>query len=120
MSGIEILGIAASAVQLAQVTVAVATSLSSLFVQVRDAPKAVESRLLQVQTLVEIARLVACMAEGLRDVLQGLVVEKDGSSCKKWAKAVGGVIMEKKIVGFLQRLEVDKSALTLCITRIDS
>src|SRR5450432_3485240 len=101
MSGLEILGVAASAVQVAQVSLAVVTSLTSLFNQICDAPKIIQTRLLQVQTLVEISRLVASMpqlqtaeveailqsclkdAEALKDVLQGLVVEKDGSAIKK-------------------------------------
>lgn len=138
MSGLEILGVAASAVQLAQVSLAIVTSLTSLFNQIRDAPKVVQTRLVQVQTLVEISRLIASMpqlqtaeveailqscsrdAGALKDILQSLAVEKDGSSLKKWTKAVGGVVMEKKIVGLLHSLEVGKSALSLCITRIDS
>ena len=138
MSGLEILGVAASAVQVAQVSLAIVTSLTSLFNQIRDAPKLVQTRLVQVQTLAEISRLIASMpqlqtaeveailmscskdAVALKDVLEGLVVEKDGSSIKKWAKSVGGVVMERKIVGLLHSLEVGKSALVLCITRIDS
>lgn len=138
MSGLEILGVAASAVQIAQVSLTIVTSFTSLFNRIRDAPKIVQTRLVQVQTLAEISRLIASMpqlqtaevcailqgcstdAEALKDVLQGLVVEKDGPSIKKWTKAVGGVVVEKKIVGLLHSLEVGKSALTLCITRIDS
>jgi hypothetical protein len=138
MSGLEILGVAASAVQVAQVSLAIVTSLTSLFNQIRDTPQLIQTRLMQVQTLVEISRLIASMpqlqtaevdailqscskdAGALKDILQGLVVEKDGSSIKKWAKAVGGVVMEKKIVRLLHSLEVGKSALSLCITRIDS
>jgi hypothetical protein len=138
MSGLEILGVAASAVQIAQVSLAIVTSFTSLFNRIRDAPKIVQTRLVQVQTLAEISRLIASMpqlqtaevgailqgcstdAEALKDVLQGLVVEKDGPSIKKWTKAAGGVVVEKKIVGLLHSLEVGKSALTLCITRIDS
>ena len=85
-------------------------------------PKTLQSRLIQVQTVEVEAILRSCLkeAEGLRDTLQGLVVQKDGWLAKKWIKVVSGVVMEKKIAGFLQRLEVEKSALTLCITRIDS
>lgn len=138
MSGLEALGVAASAVQLAQLGLAVATSLTNLFSQIRDAPKILQTRLLQVQTLVELSRLIASMpqlqmaevdgilqscvrdAADLEGVLQGLVVEKDGFCIKKWTKVLGSVVMEKKIVGLLHNLEVGKSALSLCITRIDS
>jgi hypothetical protein len=138
MSGLEILGVAASAIQVAQVTLDIVASLTVLFNQIRDAPKLLQTRLVQVQTLIEISRLIASMpqlqtaeveailqscwrdAGELKDVLQGLVIEKGGSSIKKWTKAVGGVVMEKRIIGLLHNLEVGKSALTLCITRIDS
>lgn len=134
----EVLGIVASAVQLTQVSIAVVTTLSNFFVQIRDAPEVLQSRLLQIQTLIEISRLVACMpqlqtaeiettlrnclkeAKTLKDVLQGLAVEKDGSRIKKWLKIVSGLPAEKRILGLLQSLEVEKSALSLCITRIDS
>jgi hypothetical protein len=138
MSGLEILGVAASAVQVAQVSLAIVTSLTSLFNQIRDAPKALQTRLLQIQTLFEISRLVARMeqlqtaevesvlqscakdGETLRDLLEGLVIEEDGSRIKKWVKAIGGLVMEKKIAGLLQSLEIGKTSLMLCIARIDS
>jgi hypothetical protein len=138
MSGLEILGVAASAVQVAQVSLAIVTSLTSLFNQIRDAPKVVQTQLLQVQTLFEISRLVArtpqlqtvevesvlqsCAKDGkaLRDLLEGLVIEKDRSRIKKWVNAIGGVIMERKIDGLLQSLEVGKTSLALCIAQIDS
>lgn len=138
MSGLEILGVAASAIQVAQVTLDIVASLTMLFNQIRDAPKLLQTRLAQVQTLIEISRLIASMpqlqtaeveailqscssdARELKDVLQSLVHEEGGSSIRKWTRAVGGVIMEKRIIGHLHNLEVGKSALTLCITRIDS
>lgn len=107
--------------------VVVVASLSSLVIQMSDAPQTLQSRLIQVKTLVEIARLIACMpqlqnaeieailrnalkeAEALRVALQGLVVENDGSPCRKWAKAFSGIVKEKRVDGFLQRLEVEKS-----------
>jgi uncharacterized membrane-anchored protein len=128
MSGLEVLGVALDVV----------TSLTRLFNQIRDAPKLLQTRLVQVQTLVEISRLIASMpqlqtaevdgilqscsrdAGELKDVLQNLVLEKGVYLIKKWAKAVGGIVMEKRIIGLLHNLEVEKSALALCITRIDS
>ncbi len=100
MSGLEILGVAASAVQIAQLSLAIVTSLTSLFSQIRNAPKTVQTRLVQVQTRAEISRLIASMpqlqtaevgailqscsedAEALRDILQRLSVEKEGSSIR--------------------------------------
>jgi hypothetical protein len=63
MSGLEILGVAASAKQVAQVTLDIVTSLTGLFNQTRDAPKLLQTRLVQVQTLVGISRLIANMPQ---------------------------------------------------------
>lgn len=138
MSGLELLGVAASAMQVAQVSLAIVTSLTSLFKQIHDAPKVVESRLLQVQTLFEISRLIvntpqlqtaevdsilkSCARDGevLRDVLEKLVVEKNRSKIKRWIIAIGGLMEENKVVGLLQSLEVGKTSLSLCIAQIDS
>jgi hypothetical protein len=138
MSGLEILGVAASAVQLAQVTLVIVTTWSSLFLQIRDTPNIVQNRILQVKSLIDIARLIAskyhlqtkevkivlgrCLekADELRDVLQGLFVEEDGSAVKRWAKSVGGLVMERKILALMKNLEREKTALQLCISSIDS
>jgi len=138
MSGLEILGVAASAIQVAQVGLAIATSLTSIFLKIRDTPKAIQSQAQQVSSLVEVAKLISskpqlqtnqvevilqsCLKEArtLRDILQGLLTEKDSSQIKKWAKAIGGVVKESKIMELLQSLEREKSALVLCITSIYS
>jgi hypothetical protein len=138
MSGLEILGVAASAVQLAQVTLVIVTTWSSLFLQIRDTPNIVQNRILQVKSLIDIARLIAskyhlqteevkivlgrCLEKAgeLRDVLQGLFVEEDGSAVKRWAKSVGGLVMERKILALMKNLEREKTALQLCISSIDS
>jgi hypothetical protein len=138
MSGLGILGVAASAVQLAQLSLAIVTTWSSLFLQLRDIPNTVQNRILQVKTLGDIARLIGskshlqteevnvvldrCLkaAGALRDVLQGLFVEGDGPAVKRWAKSVGGLVMERKVLELMQNLEREKTALVLCIASIDS
>ena len=135
MSGLGILGVAASAMQVAQVSLAIVTSLTSLFNQLRDAPKVVQSQLLQVQTLFEISLntpqlqtsevesiLQSCARDGeaLREILTGLVIERNGSKIRRWINAVGGLMEEKKVVELLQSLEVGKTSLSLCIAQIDS
>jgi hypothetical protein len=138
MSGLEILGVAASAVQLAQLSLAIVTTWSSLFLQLRDIPNTVQNRILQVKTLGDIARLIGskshlqteelkvvldrCLkaAGALRDVLQGLFVEGDGPAVKRWAKSVGGLVMERKVLELMQNLEREKTALVLSIASIDS
>lgn len=138
MSGLEILGVAASAIQVAQVGLAIVTSLASLINQLRDAPELAKTRLLQLRTLVDVSTLIEkspqlqtteihailqnCSkdAKELNDLLSKLVLEKDGSRIKKWAKAIGGVVNENKIMRLLAILEMGKASLTLCITQIDS
>lgn len=134
MSGLEILGAAASAFQLAQVGLAITRFL----LQVQDAPKTLQTRVLQVQSLIDVANLISskpqlhtaeintilenCLlrANALRESIQGLIVDKKGSAIKRWSKAVEGAVVEKKILGLIQELEIDKSALVLRITSIDS
>lgn len=134
MSGLEILGAAASAFQLAQVSLAITRFL----LQVQDAPKTIQTRTEQVQSLVNVANLISsnpplqtaeiksildnCLlrANALKEIIQGLLVDKKGSAIKRWSKAVEGAIVEKKILGLIQELEIDKSALVLRITSIDA
>lgn len=134
MSGLEILGAAASAFQLAQVGLATTRFL----LQVQDTPKTIQTRVLQVQSLIEVARLISCKpqlqtaeigsildnclprANGLNEIIQGLLVDKKGSTIKKWTKSVEGAVVERKLLGLMQELEIDKTALVLQITSIDS
>lgn len=136
MSGLEILGVAASAIQVAQVSLAILTSMTSLFNQVRDTPKIAQNRLQQLRTLIDISRLIekspqlqtaevdailqTCSkdAEELEKLLRGL--EQGKSRIKTWIKAIGGVMNETKIIGLLGSLESGKTSLTLCISQIDS
>jgi hypothetical protein len=135
MSGLEALGAAASVVQVAQLSLALVTSLTSLYHSIRDAPWIMQVRLVQVQTLIDISRRIAeqpqlqtpeveaILMTCLRDskaLLQDLVVEAGGSKLKKWTHAMGSLIEEKRIISRLERLELAKASLTLCIVQIDS
>jgi hypothetical protein len=135
MSGLEALGAAASVVQVAQLSLALVTSLTSLYHSIRDAPWIMQARLVQVQTLIDISRRIAeqpqlqtpeveaILMTCLRDskaLLQDLVVEAGGSKLKKWTHAMGSLIEEKRIISRLERLELAKASLTLCIVQIDS
>ncbi|KAE9377807.1 hypothetical protein N431DRAFT_365750, partial [Stipitochalara longipes BDJ] len=135
MSGLELLGVAASVVQVAQLSLALVTSLTSLCNSIRDAPGIMQARLVQVQTLIDISKRIAfqpqlqtpevetilmtCLGES-KALLNDLVVEVGGSKLKKWTNAIGGLVEEKRIVGRLERLELAKASLTLCIVQIDS
>ena len=135
MSGLEALGAAASVAQVAQLSLALVTSLTSLYHSIRDAPWIMQARLVQVQTLIDISRRIAeqpqlqtpeveaILMTCLRDskaLLQDLVVEAGGSKLKKWTHAMGSLIEEKRIISRLERLELAKASLTLCIVQIDS
>jgi hypothetical protein len=135
MSGLEALGAAASVVQVAQLSLALVTCLTSLYHSIRDAPGIMQARLVQVQTLIDISRRIAEQSQlqtpeveailmtCLRDskaLLQDLVVEAGASKLKKWTHAMGSVIEEKRIISRLESLELAKASLTLCIVQIDS
>ena len=134
----EILGVAASVVQIAQLSLSLVTSLTSLFNSIRGVPGIMQARLDQVRTLIEISRqieslpqlqtlkiatiLSTCLreSESLRARIQDLVTETKDSKLKKLSNTIGGLLMEKNIIGILQRLEEGKTSLILCITQIDS
>ncbi|KAH8779264.1 hypothetical protein F5882DRAFT_407329, partial [Hyaloscypha sp. PMI_1271] len=138
MSGLEIFSVAASVVQVAQLSLSLVTSLTSLYNSIRGAPGIMHARLDQVRTLIEISRQIesqpqlqtpkvatiisTCLreSEGLRARIQDLVTETKDSKLKKLGNTIGGLLMEKKIIGILQRLEEGKTSLILCITQIDS
>lgn len=129
---------AANAIQVAQVSLTIVTALTKLLHQINDAPKIARTRLLQVRTLVEISKLIEkspqlqttevhtilqnCSrdAKALSELLQGLVLDNNASRIKKWARALGGVVNEDKIMALLGSLEVEKTSLALCIAQIDS
>jgi len=138
MSGLEIFSVAASVVQAAQLSLSLVTSLTSLYNSIRGAPGIMHARLDQVRTLIEISTQIesqpqlqtpkvatiisTCLreSEGLRARIQDLVTETKDSKLKKLGNTIGGLLMEKKIIGILQRLEEGKTSLILCITQIDS
>ena len=135
MSGLEFLGVATSVVQVAQLSLAVVTSLTSLCHSIRDAPAIMQARLVQVETLIDILKRIAhqpqlqtpevesilmtCLTES-KALIQDLVVETGGSKLKKLTHAIGSLGEEKRIIGRLERLELAKASLTLCIVQIDS
>jgi len=138
MSGLEVLGAVASAVQLATLSHQLITSISTLCTQLKDTPINLKQRISQIESLIEVTKLIECSpqlqtveiasvvrrcivdAEALIEVLKGLRVrQRDGLVGRYW-KAVGGLKKEGKILAVFGSLEREKSALVLCITRIDS
>lgn len=138
MSGFEIVGAVASAVQLASLSLEIIISISSLCTQIRDAPKLIRTRAIQVQSLVTIANYiernvqlhttdVECVlhtlipeAVALRDILKGMVAREGAGIAERCWKAIGGVTKEKRIMEIFESLEREKSALLLCISSLNS
>lgn len=136
MSGLEVLGAVASAVQLAQVSLAITLSLKSLISHIRDAKDVIQLRLQQIENLIAIANIISdkphlqtteihgavqrCLkeAETLKAALAGPA--DTAKRLKKLRHVFGGLAMENKIVEIMARLEREKSALVLCISTIDS
>lgn len=136
MSGLEVLGAVASAVQLAQVSLAVAVSLQSLISRIRDARDILQVRLQQIESLIAIANIISskpqlqtpeihgavqrCLKE--IETLKAALAGPAGTAgrLKRWRHVFGGLVMEDRIVEIMARLEKEKSALILCINTIDS
>jgi hypothetical protein len=138
MSGLEILGAFAAAAQLADAAIEIIQLMSTFCRKIIDTPKSIETRAIQIQQLIDIAELIKrtpplqtalmgsilnnCVkeAEDLRDVLIKLMADSDSSRIEKYWKAIVGVAKEKRILGILEKLEEERSALTLCIASINS
>ena len=139
MSGLEVLGAVAAAVQLAECGLKIARLITQLRSQVHDAPASLSRRLLQVQHLTEIARLIesspalqttlierlleSCLRDAAElEALFERMVSKSSSHGKiaKYWKAVGDMNKEKQISALCDRLEEGKSAITLCIVSVGS
>ena len=139
MSGLEVLGAVAAAVQLAECSLKIARLISELRSQVRDAPTSLSRRLSQVQHLTEIARLIetspalqtklietlleSCLrdAASLEGIFERMVAKwSQGGKAAKYWRAIGDMNKEKQIAALCDRLEEGKSAITLCIVSVAS
>lgn len=138
MSGLEILGAVAGAVQLADTCLKIVTYAVDLFSRVRDAPETIRKRLEEVKQLIEIARLIehnpslqtpliasvlagACAnADQLFEILTKIDRQPtDGKVAKYW-KALEGITKEKRILAICVRLQENKASLTLSIASINT
>jgi hypothetical protein len=138
MSGLEVLGAVASAVQLADTCMKVATCATDLFSRIRDAPETIQKRIMAIEQLVEIARLIehnpslqtpliASILTGARadadqlfEILTKIDAQPTAGKVVKYWKALEGVIKEKKILAICDRLQEIKASLTLNIASINS
>ena len=138
MSGLEIFGALASAIQLADACLQITAFISNLYSKVREAPETIRTRIAQIEQLIEIAKLVEhntalqtpligsvlkrCLedAGSLLEILKKLDSDASAGRAVKYWKALGGVTKEKRILAICERLEERKSSLALCIASINS
>ena len=138
MAGVEVLGALAAASQLAEQGLKIAIFISDLYSKVRDAPESIRKQSVQVEQLINIAKLIEhnpslqidsvgsilrnCIgeAEKLKEILGNIsTAAGDGKTRKLW-KALDGVAKEKRILALFANLEREKSSLALSIETIDA
>lgn len=138
MSGLEVLGAVASAVQLADTCLKIATCTVDLFSRIRDAPETIRKRIVAVEQLVEIARLIEhnpslqtpliasvlararAEADQLFEILTKIDAQPTAGKVVKYWKALEGVTKEKRIMTICDRLQEIKASLTLNIASVNS
>jgi N-terminal domain on NACHT_NTPase and P-loop NTPases len=138
MAGVEVLGALAAASQLAEQGLRIAVFISELYVKVRDAPESIRRQSIQIQQLIDIAKLIEhtpplqttsvesilrnCVgeAEKLQEILGKVSTAAGDGRVKKMWKALDVVAKEKMINILFTRLEREKSSLVLCIETIGS
>jgi N-terminal domain on NACHT_NTPase and P-loop NTPases len=138
MSGLELLGALSGAAQLVDAGLEIIKLISTLCSKLLDAPASIKKRTIEIQHLIEIARLIqqspslqttlissllmSCIekANELRGILASVSARINAGKVEKYWKALGGVMKEKRILEICESLEQEKSALILCIASIDS
>src|SRR5271168_3074304 len=138
MAGVEVLGALAAASQLTEQSLKIAIIISDLYLKVRDAPESIRKQSVQVEQLIDIAKLIKhnpplqtalvesilhnCVseAEKLQEILGKISTAAGDGRVKKLWKALDGVAKEKRILALFAKLEQEKSSLALCIETIDS
>ena len=134
---LSILGAIAAASQLAQQASEIVKFFSDLYAKIQDAGELIRTRMLHIEQLIDISRLIAktptlqtttiqsilitCLRTtiALRELLQELSSDEEGR-LRRIMKAVRAVRKEDKIMILLDNIERDKSSLALCIDQIDA
>jgi len=134
---LSILGAIAATSQLAQQAFEIIKFFSDLYAKVQDADESIRTRMLHIEQLIDISKLIAktstlqttaiqsvlvtCLRTTitLRDILQELSSDREGL-LRRIMKAVKAVRKEDKIMILLDNIERDKSSLALCIHQIDA
>jgi hypothetical protein len=133
MSGVEILGIIASAGQVAQYGLIFIALVSAMYEKIKDAPGAIEQQLGKIKQLLSITEHIQqtsrhrnptvhahiesihLEARKLAAILEGLSEQYNRHSIKGYFQILKGR-EEKRICAIFDTLEKAKSDLTLCIT----
>ncbi|KAL6713117.1 hypothetical protein ACLMJK_009238 [Lecanora helva] len=136
MSGIEVVGLLASASQLAAYIVKISRSVFEIYCRVQNAPKRIQEHTEQIEQLIATARLIqkyrqlhtnnvnahtVCTLKQARLLHEILVKVKEEYGCetslkRHWRRLKG--TCEKEILAGFERLEKEKSALLLSISLI--
>jgi hypothetical protein len=132
------LGTVAATSQLIEQGLKIAISISDLYSKVRDAPESIRKQSVQVEHLIDIAKLIErnpplqtdlvesilrnCVgeAEKLLETLANISTAAGDGKVRKLWKALDAMAKEKRILALLANLEREKSSLALCIKTIDS
>ena len=138
MAGVDVLGALAAASQLAEQSLQIAIFISNLYSKVRDAPESIRKQSVQLEQLIDIAKLIEhnpplqtelvgsvlrnCVGEveKLQEILASISTAAGDGKVRKLWKTLDGVAKEKRILALLANLEREKSSLALCIKAIDS
>ena len=133
MSGIEIVGLVASASQLISYSIKITTCLSEIYQRVQDAPMRIRQHSDQIRQLLSTAQLVEKhhllqtahvhahinatleQAKTLSATLEQLTKDYTRGSIRRYWKILIAT-KEKEILANFDRLEKEKSALLLCIS----
>ena len=137
MSGIEVVGVLAAASQLAEQALKVTGAIYDLYKRVRDAPESIRQQSIQLEQLIDIAKLIerspslhmdqvssilsSCSNEAndLLDILRKVTPARENYKPDRIWKALAAVSKEKRINACFAKLEQGKSTLALCIETID-
>ena len=135
MSGIELLGILASATQLADYSIRIASAISEIYKRVKNAPERIRQYSVQIDELSRTASLIGKHpqlqtdsvhahlkstlreAEHLFRVLERVQEVYTRKSVQRYWKSLQGW-KEKEIIATFDRLEQEKTALALSIAVI--
>ena len=135
MSGLAALGVVASASQLAAYGIKIATSVSQIYKDIQDAPRQIREQSKQIRELIELTTLIEqhkvfqspiilphleatlLEARALYGILRGVAANYAEKSIWRYWKLLN-CNHENQILAGFNKLEREKSALTLCISII--